>query len=254
MRPYSKNEGRQFCIKFPEMSDIFRFRRFSVRNSASAMKLGTDSVLLGAAMSLESGDRTLLDVGCGTGVIALFAAQRLSELGPADDSGFRITAIGTDAPSVEEASLNFRESEWSAHLQAKLCALQDFRPDERFDCIFSNPPFFEQSLRNPDERESRARHTDTLSYRDLCGFAQEYLSPRGRLSVILPSSTLLQLRRCAASFSLVPFRIVSIRSRAGKPVSRIIAEFTREGAVGMKPLVEEEMTVEPNQLTQKYYL
>ncbi len=218
------------------------------------MKLGTDSVLLGAAMSLESGDRTLLDVGCGTGVIALFAAQRLSELKSADDCGFRITAIDTDAPSVEEASLNFRESEWSSHLQAKLCALQDFHPDEEIDCIFSNPPFFEQSLRNPDERESRARHTDTLSYRDICGFAREHLSPRGRLSVILPSQTVLQLRRCAASYGLVPFRIVSIRSREGKPVSRIIAEFTREQAGVKNPLLEEEMTVEPNPLTQKYYL
>ena len=236
------------------MSDIFRFRKFGVHNSASAMKLGTDSVLLGAAMSLESSDRTLLDVGSGTGVIALFAAQRLEELKAGENGEYHITAIDIDAPSVEEAALNFRESAWSSHLEARLCPLQDFTPEGKFDCIFSNPPFFEQSLRNPDGRESRARHTDTLSYRDLCGFAREHLSPRGRLSVILPSPTLLQLRRCAVSFGLAPFRIVSIRSREGKPVSRIIAEFAPEEAAGRNPVVEEQMTVDPNPLTQKYYL
>ena len=150
----------------------FRFKQFTVRQDASALKVGTDAVLLGAAMTLLPSDRTLLDVGTGTGVIALMAAQRLAV--PAFDGGpppitsprglfnatplrpVSIVAIDIDGPSAAEAAANFAASPWSGMLSARHCSLQDFAPDAPLDVIFSNPPFYDESLRNPDAREAAA--------------------------------------------------------------------------------------------------
>ena len=235
------------------MDDLFRFKQFSLHNSRSAMKVGTDAVLLGAAMTLLPTDRRLLDIGTGTGVVALLAACRKAEAEEAAKGTreWKIEAIDIDAESAAEAELNFSESPWKEHLEARCAALQEYTPDEPLDCIFSNPPFFDESLVNPDERERNARHTITLSYRDLCGFARTRLSPSGRLSAILPSDCELQLRRTAVSFSLYPFRIVRIRTGERKKVSRIIAEF---GRTVNPPLEEEEILVRDNGYTEKFYL
>lgn len=216
------------------------------------MKVGTDGVLLGAAMTLLPSDRTLLDVGTGTGVIALLAACRLAEYNGRAGLGDRhIDAIDIDPESVAEAAQNFSESAWSEQLSAHCESLQKFAPQQPLECIFSNPPYYDSSLLNPDRRECAARHTITLSYRDLCVFAQAHLSPSGRLSVILPSDCETLLRRTAVSFSLYPFRIVRIRTTARKPVSRIIAEFCRK----VNPeLVQEEILVSDNNYTDKFYL
>lgn len=206
------------------MDSSFRFKRFSVSNERSALKVGTDAVLLGAAMTLRPEDRRLLDIGTGTGVIALMAAQRLSELASAD---FRIDAIDIDAPSAQEASGNFGASPWAEHLSCSHVALQRFSGDAPYDHIFSNPPYFDSSLRNPDERESTARHTDALSYRDICSYADANLAQGGVLSLILPADCEKMLVRTAASFGLFPFRLLDIRTTPRKPVKRLIVEFSR---------------------------
>ena len=198
----------------------FRFRQFSVKNEASAMKVGTDAVLLGAAMTLRPSDRSLLDIGTGTGVIALMAAQRLAA------PSFRIEAIDIDPASAAEAAENFASSPWSAHFRARCTPLSHYCADG-FDVIFSNPPYYDSSLKNPDARESAARHTETLSYRELCAFAEAHLKPEGRLSLILPADCEKDLLRTAASFGLYPFRLLRIRTTPAKPVSRLIAEFSR---------------------------
>ena len=221
----------------------FRFKQFTVRQDASALKVGTDAVLLGAAMTLLPSDRTLLDVGTGTGVIALMAAQRLAV--PDSDGGsppitsprglfnatplrpVSIIAIDIDGPSAAEAAANFAASPWTGMLSARHCSLQDFAPDAPLDVIFSNPPFYDESLRNPDAREAAARHTCSLSYRDLCAFAARHLAPDGRLSLILPAECEAALLRTAASFGLHPFRILRILTTAGKAPRRIVAGFSR---------------------------
>ena len=202
----------------------FRFKQFSVKNEASAMKVGTDAVLLGAAMTLRPSDRSLLDIGTGTGVIALMAAQRLASI--QSDAVFQIEAIDIDPASAAEAAENFASSPWSAHFRARCTPLSHYCADG-FDVIFSNPPYYDSSLKNPDARESAARHTETLSYRELCAFAEAHLNPDGRLSLILPADCEKDLLRTAASFGLYPFRLLRIRTTPAKPVSRLIAEFSR---------------------------
>ncbi|MBQ9309741.1 MAG: methyltransferase [Bacteroidales bacterium] len=242
----------------------FRFKQFSVRNDLAAQKVGTDAVLLGAAMTLPDASRRepqlLLDVGTGTGVIALMAAQRLS----AGMEDFLIEAIDIDADAVAEASANFASSPWSLHLHASKISLQELSlalDSARYDAIFSNPPFFEDSLKAPDGRRSAARHADSLSYRDIISFAAERLNPGGTLSLILPAGTELPLTRTAKSFGLSPFRTIRIRTTPSKPFKRIIAEFSKGVPVPGEPC-EEELSLmegamrssEYSSLTKDFYL
>ena len=202
---------------------VFRFKKFEVRNDLAAQKVGTDAVLLGAAMTLpDKAGAQLLDVGTGTGVIALMAAQRLAGGG----HPFNISAIDIDPAAISEASANFSASPWAPSLHAENISLEDLALREGLlDAIFSNPPFFHDSLKAPDARRSAARHTDTLSYREICAFASAHLAPDGILSLILPAEDETPLLRYAASFGLKAFRILRIRTGARKAPKRIIAEF-----------------------------
>lgn len=206
----------------------FRFKQFSIVNDRSAMKVNTDGVLLGAAVSLRGDERRILDVGTGTGTIALEVAQRLSECGAND---FAITGIDIDLPSVEEASLNFESSPWKEHLESRHIALQDIKDDETFDLILSNPPYFEQSLHAPDERRNAARHTEvgkSLSYKELMEFAKHHLSEDGILALILPADREADLLRYGRSCSLFARRVLRVRTVPRKDPCRIIVEFCRE--------------------------
>lgn len=212
---------------------VFKFKKFSVVNERSAMKVNTDGVLLGAAMTIRPEDRTVLDVGTGTGTIALMAAQRLSDLcscGADGGDGLSIHAIDIDEPSASEAEMNFNLSPWSSRMSAHHCSLEEFAQTSamKFDLIFSNPPYFEDSLLAPQERRSNARHTSTgLSYRELLEFAAERLTDDGRLAVVLPAEQEAALTRHARMCGLHMFRIVKVRTVPRKAPGRIIAEFSR---------------------------
>ena len=174
---------------------IFRFKRFDVVNERSAMKVNTDGVLLGASMTVRETDRRLLDIGTGTGTIALMAAQRLVGLDISSLSGndVRIDAIDIDEPSATEAAANFSNSAWSDVLHAYNVSLDSYAaeivgPDASYDLIFSNPPYFEESLQAPQERRNNARHTATgLSYREILDFASGRLTEQGSVSLVLPA-------------------------------------------------------------------
>ena len=217
---------------------VFQFKRFNVVNERSAMKVNTDGVLLGAAMTIRPGDRRLLDIGTGTGTIALMVAQRaLGIPGQAGDDkpvtggDVMIDAIDIDEPSATEAAENFKASPWSDHLHVHNLSLQEFAEtgSEKYDLIFSNPPYFEDSLTAPDERKSTARHTsDGLSYRDIFEFAAERLTGSGRVALVLPADQEAPLCRYARMCGLHMFRILRIRTVERKAPIRIIAEFSRE--------------------------
>ena len=214
---------------------VFRFKRFEVVNERSAMKVNTDGVLLGAAMTINSSDRVLLDVGTGTGTIALMAAQRFLDFARNDNEDARnltVHAIDIDAISAEEAAMNFSNSPWSENLQAHTASLDEYAASleegDTFDLIFSNPPYFDDSLGAPEQRRNTARHTSTgLSYREILDFAAVRLSDHGRVAMVLPSDVEPALLRHARMNGLHLFRILRVRTVERKQPSRIIAEFSR---------------------------
>ena len=262
---------------------IFRFKKFSVVNERSAMKVNTDGVLLGAAMTLSADDLRLLDIGPGTGTIALMAAQRLDDLrrrsfaaaqddnrGDAQDDKIHIDAIDIDEPSASEARMNFEQSPWAANLRAHNLSLDDFaaelnaqgqeRAEVKYDLIFSNPPYFEDSLTAPDERKSTARHTsDGLSYRDIFEFAKHYLADNGRVALVLPSDQETAICRYARMSGLHLFHILRVRTVPRKAPSRIIIEFSRQRAQNVVDSIltiqnEGQYTQEYLSLTREFYL
>lgn len=219
---------------------VFHFKRFDVVNEASAMKVNTDGVLLGAAVTLSACDCHVLDAGTGTGTIALMLAQRYSAMNVSE--GLEITGIDIDVPSASEASANFAASPWAGVLRAEHCALSGFRPAGKLDLVVSNPPFFEDSLLPPEKRRGMARHTAsaTMSYIELVDFSREYLSDSGRLSMILPADRESGVVRYAASCGFRPFRILRIRTTPQKAPSRVVTEFSRTAG----ELVTEELTIQ----------
>ena len=213
---------------------VFHFKRFDVVNECSAMKVNTDGVLLGALMTIMPTDQRLLDIGTGTGAIALMAAQRLTDMvsSPsfqADRPDFQIDAIDIDEPSASEAAANFAHSPWSYSLTAHHVSLDSFADSAQvYDLIFSNPPYFEDSLAAPDQRKSTARHTsDGLSYRDIFEFASSRLSERGRVALVLPAEQETALCRYGRMCGLHLNKITHIRTVPRKTPSRIVAEFSR---------------------------
>lgn len=225
--------------------NVFRFKHFEIKNERSAMKVNTDGVLLGAAVSLGKGDRRILDAGTGTGVIALMLAQRASEAG----MDTRILGIDIDRPSAEEAGDNFSSSPWTGNLEAAAMPLQTCTGT--FDLIVSNPPYYDSSLKNPEQRKSTARHTaakdeenlgtSPMSCRTLAEFASEHLSEDGRLAVILPSDQETAFLRTARSYGLYPSRILRIRTVPRKTPARFIAELSRART---EVISEEELTIQ----------
>ena len=232
---------------------VFRFKKFEVVNERSAMKVNTDGVLLGASMTILPSDRTMLDVGTGTGTIALMAAQRLSSVILNEVKNPRIDAIDIDEASASEASANFINSPWNSILKAHHLPLEEFAASAEtvYDLIFSNPPYFEDSLTAPDERKSTARHTsDGLSYRDIFEFAKDRLSENGRISLVLPADQEAALTRYARMCGLYLFRILRVRTVPRKAPSRIIAEFSRTRCA---ELSEELLTIQDEgKYTQEY--
>ncbi len=241
---------------------VFNFKRFAVVNERSAMKVNTDGVLLGAAMTIRPADRSMLDVGTGTGTIALMAAQRLAQLRhPELVDAVRVDAIDIDGASAAEAAMNFENSPWGECMRAHHQSLDEFAEssDNKYDLIFSNPPYFEDSLPAPEERRCNARHTVGLSYRELLEFAAERLTGNGRFAIVLPADQEAALTRCARMNGLHPFRIMRVRTVPRKAPGRIVAEFSRERCVDPEDFVltiqdEGKYTQEYLSLTHDFYL
>lgn len=199
---------------------FFRFKQFTVWHDRCAMKVGTDGVLLGAwAMhNVQCAMHNVLDIGTGSGLVALMLAQRFPTA--------QIDAIDIEPSAVEQARMNFAQSPWADRLTACLSSLQDWQPSKQYDLIVSNPPYFQNSLKNPDKGRELARHTDSLSYADLLRCTSRLLAPQDTAAFVLPAETERDIIRIAGENGLYCTRITRVHSKPGKPAKRILIEFS----------------------------
>ena len=239
------------------------------------MKVGTDGVLLGAwvqkpneTLSRHSRDnieptssrsRTdferLLDIGTGSGLIALMLAQRFPNT--------QIDAIDIHPDAVEQAKENFQSSAFSHQLSAFHSSLQEWQGGP-YDLIVSNPPYFTNSLKNPDKSRQTARHTDTLSYEELLAHSTRLLNANGQLTLILPAEAETEVREIAARHGLFPTRITRVYSKESKPARRVLMSFIRDTGIPEYRNVEIDSLVLENetggrsaaysQLCKEFYL
>ena len=248
---------------------MFRFKQFTVDDSRCSMKVGTDGVLLGAwagicGMSSEECGRSvgedikrirILDVGTGSGLVALMLAQRYQQA--------EIVGIDIDNDATEQARENFRGSPWSSRLRAECCRVQQYATNNagKYRLIVSNPPFFNNSLKNPDLKRSMARHTDTLSMSELVECSSIMLQNGGELCVILPAWEEESIMAETEKRGLSLRRVMRVQGRVDKPVKRLLLSFqksTEKQIVAEESLVLEEgvnsRTEAYSLLTKDYYL
>ena len=213
-------------------SPNFRFKQFTVWHDRCAMKVGTDGVLLGAWCPLPITNNQspitnppyrVLDIGTGSGLIALMLAQRLSSQSPIA----HIDAIDIDANAVAQAQGNFALSPWGNMLHAHHSTLQDWQA-EGYDLIVSNPPYFQASLKNPNQQRATARHTDSLSYEELIAHAARLLKDSGVLALILPIEAESKIRTLAEHHRLYPTHITHIHSKPNKPAKRLLIALSKQ--------------------------
>lgn len=199
-------------------NDFFQFKQFIVRQNLCAMKVGTDGTLLGA---WARGGERILDIGTGTGLIALMMAQR-------HVNAF-VDAIDLDAGACLQAEQNVAESPFCGRIKVWNKSLQEFAGEEtvgRYDAIVSNPPYFLYSLKAPDERRSMARHADTLSYYDLMKCSAKMLAENGEISVVIPFDCRKHLEEAAVVAGLFPARICAVKTKPSKAPKRYLLAFT----------------------------
>lgn len=212
-------------MRNPDRQTTFRFRQFEVSNKLSAMKIGTDAVLLGAwafeasVFGGRSGHRAL-DVGCGTGVLSLMLAQRFT--------GMSVLGIDIDADAATEAATNFGRSPWAERLEAFQADFREFAASGEagiYDMIISNPPFFTGGAEAPDDARRIARHQEALGLHDLMDGAARVLAPEGILAVVLPADKADEARTEARFARLEPTRECIVGTTPRKPPRRILMEF-----------------------------
>lgn len=235
----------------------FRFKQFEVVQNHSAMKVNTDAVLLGAWMSVPGGGTVrALDIGTGTGVIALMAGQRLAEAGVSA----HIDAVEIDEDACQDAAANFDAAPWNGiSFGLHNVPLQEFSGSGAagiagYDLIFSNPPYFISSLKNDSQAKTTARHTDTLSQRELLFYSTPLLKEGGTLAIILPvveGEELLRKVEFMANAAvaaggdtavLFPSRICYVHTVERKPAKRLMLEFAK-CAPSNRPTMRREQLV-----------
>ncbi len=211
---------------------FFQFKQFCVYHDRCAMKVGSDGVLLGAWVSTAGATR-ILDVGTGSGLIALMMAQR---------SFATIQAIDIDKDAVLQAQINCNASPWSGRLSVSQADFTQYAVNDSltYDLIVSNPPFFNNSLKNPNALRTLARHTDTLPHANLIDNAMRLLSDVGRIAIILPVSEALACADYATSKGLFLSRKTWVLPKPSMPPKRLLLEFSNFPI----HLLEDNITIE----------
>ncbi len=233
-------------------NSYFRFKQFTVEQDKCAMKVGTDGVLLGAWASVE-GVRHILDVGTGTGLIALMVAQRSEAL---------IDGIDIDENASRQAEMNCDASPFAGRIRIQRIPFHAFcqSSNKLYDRIISNPPYFHHSLKSPNAERSMARHTDSLLLEDLINGSRQLLTPEGRLCLILPSDQEERLKQLTATNGLYLARQINVTPLPGTSPKRMLVEIALTPQRDFQPenltieLTRHSYTPEYIRLTQDFYL
>jgi tRNA1Val (adenine37-N6)-methyltransferase len=230
----------------------FQFKKFLIRQDKTAMKVGTDGVLLGAWATVADCKR-VLDIGTGTGLIALMLAQRSDAL---------FDAVEIDPDAANQAATNIAESPWAGRIKVICSSFQDFckNPSSGYDLIVCNPPFFDNSLKSRTHSRSLARHSDQLELKELTSGVQKLLNPEGHFCVILPADRESEMITISKESNLFPCKIHRIRPVPGKEFRRLLMDFsfsiakTTESEMIIETAGRHHYSLEYHDLTKEYYL
>jgi tRNA1Val (adenine37-N6)-methyltransferase len=222
-------------------NDEFRFKQFAVKQDRCAMKVGTDGVVLGAWAELD-GARRILDIGTGTGLLALMAAQR--------NASARVDAIEIDPEAAGQATENFLASPWADRLRVHNMDARRLHSGETFDAILCNPPYYAGEMDSVDARTTVAKHSAELSFLELVGLVGRLLAHDGKFAVIVPINREYELINGVGHLGLHLARRTTLHYLTGRPAKRVLLEMVRfrGQAIESKFVVENE----PGSFTQEY--
>jgi tRNA1Val (adenine37-N6)-methyltransferase len=234
---------------------LFQFKQFSIQQDRCAMKVGTDGVLLGAWAPINHRPFSVLDIGAGTGLIALMLAQR--------SHAEQIDAIEIDENAFEQCVDNFENSPWNDRLFCFHASLDNFMEDledEEYDLIVSNPPFYSEDYKTENESRDLARFQDALPFEDLVEAASVLLSETGVLALIVPHKEEERLIALAKACDLFPLKITHVKGTPTSEIKRSLVafSFTETRELPTDELIIEtarhQYTAEYIALTQDFYL
>ena len=232
-------------------NNYFSFKQFAINQEKSAFKVGTDGVLLGAVSDV-AGVKRILEIGTGTGLIAMMLAQR---------SDAEIVAIEPDYESYCQACENVNRSKWNSRISVINFDLQNWLPEgEKFDLIVTNPPYFTDSLKNPDLRKANARHNDSLTSEELLTGATRLLEEKGKFQLILPYVEGNIFIAEAINYGFYCNSILKIRPLPDSEIRRLILTFSRKKTLPAEKFLtiekgrRHEFTEEYINLTKEFYL
>jgi len=222
----------------------FQFKEFSIQQDKTAMKVGTDGVLLGAWTQVNSEVFSVLDIGAGTGLIALMVAQK--------SNAEVIDAIELNDDAYEQTVDNFERSSWGDRLFCYHASLQEFvdEIDDEYDLIISNPPFYTSTYKEISEERAMARHTESLTYHELLKGTSKLLSEIGSCAFIIPFLEEAYFIELAKQQKLFPNRITRVKGTENSPIKRSLLQFSfTENSTIINELVIE---IERHQYTSEY--
>ena len=234
-------------------NSAFAFKQFNVKQDKCAMKVGTDAVLLGSWIQ-PNGSIHILDIGTGTGVIALMLAQKTNA---------SIVGIDIDVSATQQAQENVDESKFKNSITLFNTSFQDYVKTTalKFQLIVSNPPFFEQSLKSSDEKRSNARHADVLPFDDLLDGVIKLLDAKGKFCLILPTLEAEKFRNMAQKKGLYLSKLLRVKSRVDKDTDKrhlMQFEFTptefSEETISIEEDERHSYTQAYKELTKAYYI
>ena len=234
------------------MRKPFRLKQFSIIDTNCAMKVSTDAVLLGAWAEIRNSKR-ILDIGTGSGIIAIMLAQR---------STAQVDAIDIHLPSCKDADMNFENCPWNERLHLYNLSFSDFlnARKNKYDLIVSNPPYHNRSLKSPSDKVNLSRHTISLSHEELIMGIKKILHPDGIFCIILPFSEFQNFKQLSINEGLFCLHECFVLPKTNKPVNRVLIEF---GLLHPSEIQRSEITIRNSvgdyhesykELTKDFYL